>query len=85
MLEPIITSLPDLTTPAAALTALRAIVGDVYTHTTLRIKRFVSSSQPPVLSLISEGLGELAVVGASANMTHTFRKEPPHRLLYTAA
>lgn len=76
--------LPAFVVPATVLSALGAVLGEVYSRSTVFIKRLVASSHSPVVSHISESLDGMAVIRANSDMLGVFNAKL-NRSLYASA
>jgi ABC-type multidrug transport system fused ATPase/permease subunit len=78
------TILPVFFVPAIVLCVVGGLISIVYNRTAGLLKQLVSSSQSPVLSDFSEGLGGMMVIRAMNKMPGVFSAKM-NRLLYTSA
>ncbi|KAI8958994.1 P-loop containing nucleoside triphosphate hydrolase protein [Daldinia sp. FL1419] len=72
--------LPVFMLPAAACCAVGIAAGEMYTRTSVAIKRLVSSSQSPVFAQFADSLAGLAVIRAHANMPQIFGNQLADKL-----
>ncbi|KAI2779068.1 P-loop containing nucleoside triphosphate hydrolase protein [Daldinia loculata] len=64
--------LPIFMLPAAACCAVGIAAGEMYTRTSVAIKRLVASSQSPLFAQFADSLAGLAVIRARVNMPQIF-------------
>jgi len=84
MMGAVTSIIPIFVIPATLLSALGALLGEIYSRTTVLVKRVVSSSQSPVISHVSESLDGLAVIRARSDMPEVFGAKL-NRLVYASA
>jgi ABC-type multidrug transport system fused ATPase/permease subunit len=80
----VVSVLPSFIIPATVLSALGALVGEIYSRAAVSTKRLVSSSQSPVLSHISSSLDGQVIIRAQGGMPVIFN-EKLNKLLYDSA
>lgn len=64
--------LPVFMIPAAASCFVGIVAGEMYTRTSVAVKRLVSSSQSPLFAQFADSLAGIAVIRARANMPAVF-------------
>ena len=67
------TVLPVFALPALFLSSLGVVAGEMYTRTSVVVKKLLSSSQSPVFSLFSDTLAGLSVIRAREDMAEQFQ------------
>ncbi|KAK6957691.1 hypothetical protein Daesc_000478 [Daldinia eschscholtzii] len=72
--------LPIFMLPAAACCAVGIAAGEMYTRTSVAVKRLVASSQSPLFAQFADSLAGLAVIRARANMPQIFSSQLADKL-----